>query len=277
MKKNLISLAVILLCTAAGAQTITLDKYETVYKDDNVTFRKLDDNTWLGSGNLMSSESLYLIAGKKRAILIDAGTTIPGLDKIASDIARKPVTLVLTHVHPDHAGAVGCFDEVWISPADTVNIPAFMNDYTGKVRFLKNGQKFRLGGRVLQAYFTPGHTPGSVTFLEKGTDTGYCGDAFGTGNDGNTGGILVFTDMETIIKTCQDSYEYFSRKGYRKLYCGHFYGDNFVTMARLKRVEAEATDILNGKLTGSPIDGYFGLNRRAESNGFSVRYIDRGN
>lgn len=64
---------------------------ETVYKDDNVTFRKIDNNTWLGTGNVESFESLYLIRGTEKAVLIDAGTTIPNLDKIAAQITGKPV------------------------------------------------------------------------------------------------------------------------------------------------------------------------------------------
>jgi glyoxylase-like metal-dependent hydrolase (beta-lactamase superfamily II) len=61
-------------------------------------------------------------------------------------------------------------------------MPEFMPDYGGKVNYLTDGQKFKLGGRTIEAFFTPGHTPGSVTFLETGTDRGFCGDAFGTGS-----------------------------------------------------------------------------------------------
>lgn len=156
-----------LFCLIASAQELKhpLDELETVYKDENVTFRKMDDHIWVGSGNVMSSETMYIVEGRRKAVLIDAGTFIPGLDKIVAQITRKPVTLILTHVHPDHAGAVGCFDEVWINPADTVFIPAFMPDYKGTVKFLEHGQLFKLGGRTLETYFTPGHTPGSTTFL----------------------------------------------------------------------------------------------------------------
>lgn len=183
MRKILVTIIALLFCSISFSQVKnTLDNYETVYKDSNVTFRKLDKNTWLGSGNVMSSESMYLIEGKKRAILIDAGTTIPNLHEVVAKITAKPVTLVLTHVHPDHAGAVNCFGEVWISPGDTVNMPEFMPDYGGKVNYLTDGQKFKLGGRTIEAFFTPGHTPGSVTFLETDTDRGFCGDAFGTGS-----------------------------------------------------------------------------------------------
>lgn len=84
--KSLILAAYSVLALSLSANAQSSFNLKTVYKDENVTFRELNDSTWLGSGNVMSSESMYLIEGKDKA--------------------------VLTHVHPDHAGAVGCFDEV---------------------------------------------------------------------------------------------------------------------------------------------------------------------
>lgn len=273
MKKIFIAVIASLIFQTALAQVKnTLDNLVTVYKDTNVTFRKIDKNTWLGSGNVMSSESMYLLEGKEKAILIDAGTTIPNLDKVVAKITSKPVTLVLTHVHPDHAGAVGCFDEVWISPGDTVFMPDFMPDYAGKVNYLAHGQKFELGGRTIEAYFTPGHTPGSVTFLEIGTDRGFCGDSFGTGSGTDNGGILVFCELDTIINTCREAYNYFEDKGYKKFYCGHFYGENFITPGRLQHVENFAREVKAGKYVIEPIT-FMTLNSMAASESFKMRFI----
>lgn len=270
MKKLTLAIITMIICLSAVAQQQfrhPLDDLETVYKDENVTFRKLDAHTWVGSGNVMSSETMYIIEGKKRAVLLDAGTVIPGLDKIVAQITDKPVTLMLTHVHPDHAGAVGCFDEVWINPADTVMMPAFMPDYKGEVKFLKHGQKIRLGGRTLEVYFTPGHTPGSTTFLETGTETGYSGDSYGNGN------LLVFSDFQTLVKMCQESHAYFSRKGYRKFLCGHYFGMNAETLERIKLVEAMATELLEGKVDGisEGVHGT-GMDRVLVRDGFRLNY-----
>lgn len=269
MKKTVLTILTVILSITASAQFRNpLEDLKTVYKDGNVTFRKIDKNTWIGSGNAMSSETLYLLEGKDKAVLIDAGTTIPNLNKIVSKITKKPVTLLLTHVHPDHAGAVEYFDEVWINPADTVLIPAFMPDYKGTVRYLENGQLIDLGGRVLETYFTPGHTPGSTTFLETGTDTGYSGDSFGNGN------LLVFSDFETLIKTCKDSYEYFSSKGYKKFYCGHFFGVNFETLDRIKLIQTMAEEALAGKIDGEPTDGFGNMNTVITRDNFRLNYND---
>ena len=82
----------------------------------------------------MANESLYLVEGETKAILIDAGTKIKDLDKLVASITDKPVTLVATHVHPDHTGsAIDYFPEIYINPADTIGIPEFMPNYKGKV------------------------------------------------------------------------------------------------------------------------------------------------
>lgn len=269
MNKLTLALLGALFCLIASAQELKhpLDELETVYKDENVTFRKMDDHTWVGSGNVMSSETMYIVEGKRKAVLIDAGTFIPGLDKIVAQITRKPVTLILTHVHPDHAGAVGCFDEVWINPADTVFIPAFMPDYKGTVKFLEHGQLFKLGGRTLESYFTPGHTPGSTTFLEVGTDHGFSGDSYGNGN------LLVFSDFKTLIDMCRESHEYFSKNGYTRFYCGHYFGVNAETLERIKLIEAMAAELLEGNVDGigEGVHGT-GMDRVLVRDGFRLNY-----
>lgn len=38
-------------------------KEKTVFKNDDVEFRQLDDHTWHGNGHLVFNESVYLIEG----------------------------------------------------------------------------------------------------------------------------------------------------------------------------------------------------------------------
>ena len=138
-----------------------------VYEGPDVIIRQIDEHTWEGNGHLMANETIYIIEGNERTILLDAGTKIDGLKKIVESITKKPITLIATHVHPDHTGsAIHDFDEIWINAGDEVNVPMFMTDYKGKVSFLEDGQVFDLGGRRIEVIFTPGHTPGSATFFE---------------------------------------------------------------------------------------------------------------
>lgn len=258
-----------LLCICGFAQETKnqaeLDLPE-VYRDQNVVFWKLDKNTWIGSGNRVSSETLYLIEGKDKAVLIDAGTHIPDLDKIVAGITNKPVSLLLTHGHGDHAGAAGCFDELWMNKADE----GMLRNYKGTIHHIENGQRFDLGGRTLEAFYTPGHTNGSVTFLEVGTDKGYSGDAYGSTN------LLVNTDLATLINTCTESLKYYQENGYRNFYPGHYWGDNLETIGRIEEILQISKEVLAGTLEGKDTGSKRGLNRIVTlDNGFRFNYSDR--
>ena len=135
---------------------------KVVYQDDEVVFRQLDEHTWIGNGHRLYNESLYLIEGNERAILIDAGVYIPDLDKIVAKITSKPVTMMLTHAHGDHVGGVGPFPEVYLNAGDMTIVPNNMRNYKGQIRYLNDGQVIDLGGREIEVVFTPGHTAGSV-------------------------------------------------------------------------------------------------------------------
>ena len=85
MKRIVLAAIAAIICISGFAQNnenqAQLDLPE-VYRDKNVVFWKLDNHTWIGSGNRVSSETLYLIEGEDKAVLLDAGTHIPKLDKI---------------------------------------------------------------------------------------------------------------------------------------------------------------------------------------------------
>ena len=269
MKRILLSVIASIICISSLAQNKSnqaqLDLPE-VYRDKNVVFRKLDDHTWIGSGNRVSSETLYLIEGNDKAVLIDAGTNIPKLDKIVAGITQKPVSLLLTHGHGDHAGAAGCFDELWMNTADK----GMLRNYKGTIHHIENGQRFDLGGRILEAFYTPGHTSGSVTFLEVGTEKGYSGDAYGSTN------LLVNTDLEILLNTCNESLEYYKKNGYKYFYPGHYWGNNLESLERIEEIRQISEDVLAGKTDGEKSgNGGMGLNRIVRKGEFRFNYSDR--
>ena len=269
MKRTLSAAIAMLICICGFAQETKnqaeLDLPE-VYRDKNVVFWQLDNHTWIGSGNRVSSETLYLIEGNDKAALLDAGTSIPDLDKIVAKITKKPVSLLLTHGHGDHVGGAGCFDELWMNTADA----GMLRNYKGTVHHIENGQRFDLGGRVLEAFYTPGHTNGSITFLEVGTDKGYSGDAYGSTN------LLVNTSLETILNTAVESLKYYKEHGYKYFYPGHYWGDNLETLDRIEEIRQISEDVLDGKIEGEPAgNGGMGLNRIVRIGEFRFNYSDR--
>ena len=241
---------------------------EEVFSNDDVVFHKIDDHTWVGTGHVMSNESLYLVEGNDISLLIDAGTNIKDLDQVVASITSKPVMLVATHVHPDHTGqSIDAFPEIYLNQADTVNIPQMMGNYKGIVKYLKDGQIIDLGGRTIQVVFTPGHTPGSTSFIDRVAHYGFSGDSFGSGN------LLLTTSFSTLLSTCEKMSAVMEKYGITKLYPGHYFGENLETK---QRVDDEATicrDVLAGKLKGTDNPrGMLGLNLVINKYGVRINY-----
>lgn len=261
------------IMTPQSPQGMPMLKYAepVVYEGPDVIIRRIDEHTWEGNGHLMANETIYIIEGSDRALLIDAGTKIDDLDKIVSGITSKPVTLVATHVHPDHTGsAINYFPEIWINAADTVNVPAMMGDYKGKINYLADGQVFDLGGRHIEVIFTPGHTPGSATFFEMdGRPWGYSGDAFGSGN------LLLTTNFSTLLATTTRIETYMKRHGIEKMYPGHYMGSNPETLQRISDMRRMSEEMIEGTRKGDTSgNGMMGLNGRIRDFGVNISYRD---
>ena len=241
---------------------------EEVYKGDDVVFHKIDDHTWVGTGKVMSNESLYLLEGNEKSLLIDAGTNIKNLDEIVASITSKPVMLVATHVHPDHTGpSIDVFPELYINPADTVGIPRFMPNYKGEVKFLKDGEIIDLGGRQIEVIFTPGHTPGSTTFIDKDAKYGFSGDSFGSGN------LLLITNFSTLKATCEKTSAIMKEYGINKFYPGHYFGGNPETKQRVDDLMTISEGALSGEIKGEENpNGFLGLNLLINKYGVRVNY-----
>ena len=240
-----------------------------VYRDAYVVFRQIDEHTWEGNGYMVYNESVYLVEGDDRALLIDAGTWMPTLDKAVATLTDKPVSVALTHGHGDHVGGVICFQEAWIHPADTSLLGnATEHGFTGELKFLSDGQVIDLGGRQIEVLYTPGHTSGSVTFFDKEHHYGFSGDAFGSTN------LLLFGGtFKTLINTCSRTAEYMQKNGITKLYPGHYHGDNPETLQRVLDEKKMSEEVLSGKRKGTP-DTANGLNRSVTDFGVTIRYND---
>jgi glyoxylase-like metal-dependent hydrolase (beta-lactamase superfamily II) len=252
-----------------------LEKYRAqypepfVYRDGEVVFRRIDDTTLEGNGFQVYNESVYLLEGEDRALLIDAGAWMPHLAETVAKLTDKPVMLAVTHGHGDHVGGVIGFPEFWIHPADTSMIGAGARHYGIKVNLLSDGEIIDLGGRQIEVVATPGHTSGSITFFDKERGYGFSGDAFGSTN------LLLFTNsFRTLVNTLDRTIAYMKANNINILYPGHYHGDNPETMQRLLDEKRMSQEVLSGKRKGVKEDAGNGLNSYIYENGAYIRYND---
>lgn len=153
---------------------------------------QMDSHTWriqeFGQG---CSVSCYLLEGAERALLIDTGFgTIP-LKRIVRGLTRRPVTALLSHGHADHIGGAGQFGAPYLHPADAPLYAMHSQDalralflpegerpfaVNRRIVLLREGERFGLGGRSLRVIPAPGHSVGSVCFLDEERRWLYTGD-----------------------------------------------------------------------------------------------------
>ncbi|WP_019910967.1 MBL fold metallo-hydrolase [Paenibacillus sp. HW567] len=151
----------------------------------------------------LTNEFLYLIEGEREAALIDTCLGIGNLRAFVENLTKKPLTVILTHGHVDHAMGAPEFDRVYMSSKDN---PVFMEHKALEVRKeyiamalgdrtpkledkdfvsvmnpnfeeLQEGDSFDLGGIHLEIYAAGGHTPGTMAILIAEERTLILGDA----------------------------------------------------------------------------------------------------
>lgn len=175
---------------------------------DFETMMKMPQVAEIGNKTFVINEyglnAMFLLVGEEKALLIDTGTGVFDLPLLLKTLTDKPVQVVLTHGHPDHAGAIGWFDEVYAHPDDFEM--ALGLTYEGRrgyadsllkvnphapvtaedtIRFEKqpkmlpmfDGETIDLGGRKVMVFETPGHTPGGLSFLDVRERIFITGDA----------------------------------------------------------------------------------------------------
>jgi glyoxylase-like metal-dependent hydrolase (beta-lactamase superfamily II) len=156
--------------------------------DGTLVTKQIDDNIWTfneaieGSGPQVDA---YLVAGSKRAVVIDTLMQETSLYAAARELCSLPMDVLITHGHPDHAGtatkdfiSAGC--DVYMHRADFPMLSQLGLDEANFIP-LREGSVFDLGGYTLEALLMAGHTPGSLVFLEREKQHLYTGDAIGAG------------------------------------------------------------------------------------------------
>ena len=153
-----------------------------------------------------------ILQGADGVTLIDPGPTscLPALESGLRDrglTLRDVRTLLLTHIHLDHAGASGTIVErvpgvkvyvhergaphmidpakllasarrLWGDQMDAV-WGAFLPVPAGQVIVLKGGERLDVAGTAIEVAYTPGHAKHHVSYLDQHAGMAYVGDTAG--------------------------------------------------------------------------------------------------
>jgi len=149
----------------------------------------------------MVQENCYLFRrdGSDRALLVDPGEEAPRLLAAIDELGVQLDAILLTHTHFDHVGAVAPVAkatgaEVWV-PELEKPVLADINAYVPWPGFgpfeswdaehtVTGGERLSLAGFDIDVVFTPGHSPGHVTYSIAGESAIFSGDVLFQGSVG---------------------------------------------------------------------------------------------
>lgn len=177
---------------------------------------KIDENTYRIEDGFVR---FFLLIGEDKAALIDSGASTVNALETAKELTDKKIILVNTHGDGDHTAATGSFDEMYMHK----------NDYEGcniKIKYpdtslceLNDNDEIDLGNRVLKVVFIPGHTKGSLAFIDANKRVLYSGDSVQKGHifmfgkhrvpelfDESLNKLIGLIDEYDYIYACHDEY-----------------------------------------------------------------------
>ena len=136
----------------------------------------------LAVGPLGCNCSIVADEEAKRAIVVDPGGDFDEIREKLEERGLSVVAIVHTHTHIDHVGATAplqrltgaraCIHEsdrflYDMLPVQAALVGCEMPEKTEMEGSLKDGSAIIFGAREMGVLHTPGHTPGSVTFVVK--------------------------------------------------------------------------------------------------------------
>ena len=156
-----------------------------------LTVGVVQENTWIARRD-----------GAETAILIDPGDEPEKIQAALDDLGVKTVeAILLTHTHFDHVGAVAPMAKATGAPVycPKLEVPVLADimawvPWPGIGPFesydadetLEGGEKLELAGLEIDVLFTPGHSPGHVTYSIPSEGAILSGDVLFQGSIGRT-------------------------------------------------------------------------------------------
>jgi glyoxylase-like metal-dependent hydrolase (beta-lactamase superfamily II) len=147
------------------------------------------------------AENAFLVrpAGGDKLVVVDPGEEPERLLAAIDAMGAEVEAILLTHTHFDHVGAVAPLARATGAPVYVPELEkAVLADIMSFVPFegfgpyeswdaeetVAGGETLELAGLTLDVIFTPGHSPGHVTYSVRGEDAIFSGDVLFQGSVG---------------------------------------------------------------------------------------------
>jgi glyoxylase-like metal-dependent hydrolase (beta-lactamase superfamily II) len=179
-------------------------------------------------GPVQENSFLLRREGADRALLVDPGEEAPKLLGAIEALGVQLEAILLTHTHFDHVGAVAPVAKATGAPVycPQLEVPVLQDimafvPWPGFGPFeswdpeetVAGGERLHLAGLDIDVIFTPGHSPGHVTYAVDGEQALFSGDVLFQSSIGRTdlpggdhatllrsiGGLLERFDDETVV------------------------------------------------------------------------------
>jgi glyoxylase-like metal-dependent hydrolase (beta-lactamase superfamily II) len=152
--------------------------------------------------------------GANQAIVIDPGDEPERLIEAIDTLGVEVAAILLTHTHFDHVGAVAPVAratgaEVWCPELEVAVLADIMRfvPWPGFGPFesydadhtVAGGERLELAGMEIDVLFTPGHSPGHVTYSISAEQAVFSGDVLFAGSVGRTD--LPGGDAPTLMRS----------------------------------------------------------------------------
>jgi hydroxyacylglutathione hydrolase len=183
-------------------------------------------------------ENTYVVADEANScIIIDPGcsndTERNKLIKTIQENKLKPVRLLNTHCHIDHipgnkfvCDTYGLLPEFHELELDVMHGAMLYQDFFGfrleaspePKHYIKDGDTITLGKSIFKVFFTPGHSPGSLSFYCEESKAIISGDALFYGSVGRfdlpgADGKVLLNSIRTKLMTLPDDVKVYSGHG----------------------------------------------------------------
>jgi hydroxyacylglutathione hydrolase len=153
--------------------------------------------------------------GSGKLVVVDPGDEAERILAKVAEMGGEVEAILLTHTHFDHVGAVAelaratgapvyC-PEIEVPVLSDINsflLPGFgpLESYEAD-ETVAGGETLALAGLELDVIFTPGHSPGHVTYSARGEDAIFSGDVLFQGSVGRVD--LPGGDWATLARSIQ--------------------------------------------------------------------------